>query len=259
MTTSIPDDLLERIWFYVNFDCNLRCSYCVVGPSHRRTGPRLELRAFQTLIDQAVDIGFKHAAITGGEPFLHPDIIAMIEYATARIDTVVLTNATLLTRESLSALAQADRSRLTVQISLNNADPRIDDEWRGTGTWEQALRGLELLMKANYTTVVRATLDGPDEASLLMLREFLMARGLPEEQVYGVPVARVGRASHGIALSRERLWPEPTIIGNSLYWHPLQISPTDIVAPSADPLASALKVLMELFHEVKPVKRKDVR
>jgi hypothetical protein len=92
-----------------------------------------------------------------------------------------------------------------------------------------------------------------------MLREFLATRGLSDEKVYGVPVARVGRASHGIELKRGGLWPEPTIVGDSLYWHPLQIAAGDVVVPSAEPLDDALAVLARLFYEVKPVRRKDVR
>ena len=256
---SIPSEILDRIWFYTNFDCNLHCSYCVaeLPPEHRP--PPLEPAAFRRLIDQATAIGFRQAALTGGEPFLHPNIAALIEYATARIDTVVLTNATMLTPQTLANLARADRGRLTIQVSLNDADPRVNDEWRGAGSWERSRQGLQRLIEAGYTVAVRATLDGPDEASLTLLKESLVPLGLPAERIYGVPVARVGRAVHGLDLTRSRVWPEPTVVGDGLYWYPLLVAPSDVVVPWVEPLESALEALAAVYREVKPIKLKQVR
>ena len=255
----IPPDLLERIWFYVTFNCNLNCSYCVAERLPERVGMSMKLPAFRRLVEQADALGFRQVAITGGEPFLQPDIAEMIACATAAMDTIVLTNATLLTGEMVDVLSTANRDRLTLQVSLNDANPLVNDEWRGSGSWELALRGLERLLRAGYNVAVRATLDGPDEASLRMLREFLIGRGLADDQVYGVPVARVGRARHGIQLTRAKLWPEPTIIGDGLYWHPLDIAPDRVVVSPVDPLADALDALVRMFMEVKPVRSKQIR
>ncbi len=257
----ISPEILERIWFYTNFDCNLHCSYCVAELPVDQRPPPLDLPTFRRLVDQAVALGFRQAALTGGEPFLHPDIDAMIEHATARIDTVVLTNATLLTARTLANLSRgrADLSRLSIQVSLNSADPRVHDEWRGAGSWERTRQGLRALLQAGYTVAVRATLDGPDEASLTLLRESLVPLGMPEERIYGVPVAKVGRSAHGVELSRARVWPEPTIVGSGLYWYPLLIAPSDLVVPWVEPLDSALEVLSREFLEVKPTRPRFVR
>lgn len=133
MATSIPPELLERIWFYTNFDCSLHCRYCVAGLTRDSARPCLELPLFRRLVDQAVALGFRQAALTGEEPFQHPDIAAMIDYATARIDTVVLTNAHLIAAQTLDDLKRVDRSRLTVQVSLDSADPAVSDQLRGQG------------------------------------------------------------------------------------------------------------------------------
>jgi len=37
--------------------------------------------------------GFRELYVTGGEPFLEPEIVEMLEYASDRLPTVVLTNA----------------------------------------------------------------------------------------------------------------------------------------------------------------------
>ena len=259
MAISIPPDLLERIWFYTNFDCGLRCSYCVAAlePGHVRS--RLELPVFRRLVDQAVTLGFRQAALTGGEPFLHPDIVAMIDYATARIDTVVLTSAMPLTARTLEKLSRVDRSRLTVQVSLDSADPDVNDRLRGRGSWQRARHGLERLVGAGYTVAVRATLDGQGEEALADLTRLVGTLGVPAERVYGAPVAKVGRATHGLALSWADVSPEPAVVGDGLYWHPLLIDPSLVVTPQSEPLESALHALADLVLQVRPVRQRDVR
>src|SRR5436190_21573780 len=85
-----------KLWIYTNYDCNLKCSYCVA-----KSGPNVPRRAVGLanvcrLIDEAVALGFDHVFFTGGEPFLLNEIYDMLAYASARVTTTVLTNAMLL-------------------------------------------------------------------------------------------------------------------------------------------------------------------
>jgi len=259
VATSIPPDLLERIWFYTNFDCHLRCSYCVAGLAPGVARPRLELPVFRRLVDQAVTLGFRQIALTGGEPLLHPDVVAMIEYATDRIDTIVLTSALPLTAALLRELSRVDRSRLTVQVSLDSADPGVNDRRRGLGSWLQATCGLEMLLGAGYRVAVRATLALTGEEILPDLVRYLDTLGVPAERVYGAPVAKVGRAKQGLDLCTATIWPEPTILSDGLYWHPLLIDPSLVVTPQFEPLESSLQALVRMVDRVKPTRPKEVR
>src|SRR5215813_12010379 len=90
-----PTQLPWKLWIYTNYDCNLRCSYCVA-----KSGPNAPRRAMglanvKRLVDEAVSLGFVHVFFTGGEPFLLNDIYEMLAYASARVRTSVLTNAML--------------------------------------------------------------------------------------------------------------------------------------------------------------------
>ena len=76
MTNNCSGEQLEfpwKLWLYTNYDCNLRCSYCVV-----KSGPNVSRRALGLsnvirLIDEAVSLGFKDVFFTGGEPFIRKD------------------------------------------------------------------------------------------------------------------------------------------------------------------------------------------
>src|SRR3970040_1571343 len=85
-----------KLWIYTNYDCNLRCSYCVA-----KSGPNVPRRAIglanvQRLVDEAVGLCFDQVYFTGGEPFLLNDIYEMLAYSSAGVKTTVLTNAMLL-------------------------------------------------------------------------------------------------------------------------------------------------------------------
>ncbi len=67
-----------RLWVYSNFHCNLACDYCVVASSPRSRRRSLGLNRFRALVDEALQEGFRELYITGGEPFLEPDIVAML-------------------------------------------------------------------------------------------------------------------------------------------------------------------------------------
>ena len=46
-----------------------------------RAAPRAVRRRFRALVDEALREGFTELYVTGGEPFVHPDIVEMVEYA----------------------------------------------------------------------------------------------------------------------------------------------------------------------------------
>jgi MoaA/NifB/PqqE/SkfB family radical SAM enzyme len=259
LSTPIPTELLERIWFYTNFDCTLRCSYCVAALTPGEERGALSLAQFRRLLDQALGLGFRQVAVTGGEPFMHPDIPAILQYATTRSNTVVLTNGLWVTSNRPAALEGTDKSRLTLQVSLDSADPETHDRLRGRGTWRRATRGLQMLLEAGYTVAVRATLDGQNEGVLEGLTQYLAGLGVPQERVYGAAIAHVGRATHGLDLDREGLNPEPTVISDGLYWHPLLIEPPTAVTGQIEPLDEALGILAALAEQTKPGKPQGVR
>ena len=132
-----------RLWVYSNFHCNLACSYCVVASSPGARKRVLGLDRFRALVDEAVDEGFAELYVTGGEPFVEPDIVAMLEYASDRLPTVVLTNAMLFSGRRRAELARlAGRANLVLQSSVDGARPATHDAWRGAGSWAKAMEGL---------------------------------------------------------------------------------------------------------------------
>src|SRR5512143_1909700 len=134
-TVNDPPLFQWKLWIYTNYDCNLRCSYCVAKSSPNATRRALNLSVVRQLIDEAVALGFSDIFFTGGEPFILNEIYDMLEYSSARVKTTVLTNAMLLRGARLEKLCTIANDRLIVQVSLDGGQPEHHDAYRGAGSW----------------------------------------------------------------------------------------------------------------------------
>jgi MoaA/NifB/PqqE/SkfB family radical SAM enzyme len=65
--------------------------------------------------------------VTGGEPFLLPDIGEILAACAATAATTVLTNGMLLAGRRLETLRSLPRDRVTLQISLDSPEPARHD------------------------------------------------------------------------------------------------------------------------------------
>jgi MoaA/NifB/PqqE/SkfB family radical SAM enzyme len=239
--------MLNKLWLYTNYDCNLRCAYCV-AESHPRAPRRgLPLATVIRLIDEALPLGFDRFCFTGGEPFLLDDIYAMLAYAAARAETTVLTNAIPLRGIRLERLAALNSPRLTVQVSLDGAAPAHHDPYRGPGTWQQTVDGIRRLLDAGLRVRLATTETPANTAHLAELAAYRRSLGIPDDDHVIRPLARRGYAVEGIDVEPATLVPEVTATVDGIYWHPLA-SPTSrdmLVTPHHFPLAEAVRCIEE--------------
>lgn len=165
---------LETLWFNTGTLCNLVCDNCYIESSPRNDRlvylSRAEVREFLGeaggLNPRPEEIGF-----TGGEPFMNPDILGMIEDAlTAGYRALVLTNAMRpmqRLKAPLRALGRRHVARLTLRVSLDHYTAAGHESLRGTGTWQPAIDGLTWLSANGFdVTVAGRTIWGESEAEL---------------------------------------------------------------------------------------------
>jgi mycofactocin radical SAM maturase len=107
-------------------------------------------------IDELVALGVFQVNIGGGEPFLHPDILAILEHCVARgLVTCVSTNGTTLSEITARRLAALG---VRVQVSLDGVTAESNDAIRGGGTFQKALHGLALLSREEIKLAVNVVL-----------------------------------------------------------------------------------------------------
>jgi MoaA/NifB/PqqE/SkfB family radical SAM enzyme len=140
---------LRTLWFNTGTLCNLTCKSCYIESSP--TNDRLvyitaaEVLSYLEEIE-AEDIKVEEIAFTGGEPFMNPDIIPMIEVSLERgFDVLVLTNAMKPMhhhRAELLELKNRFGSKLSLRVSIDHHSQEGHEELRGANSWEPMIEGL---------------------------------------------------------------------------------------------------------------------
>ncbi len=235
----------SRLWVYTNFDCNLACDYCCAESGPRASARRLPADVAQRACEEFAGFGGREVLLTGGEPFLHPDLSALVAAAGARTSVTILTNAMLLMRGARRGAVEAlDPGSVTMQVSLDSGSARLHDAHRGRGSFDRARAGIELLRALGFKVRVAATIDEADAGEERDLHAMLDADGIPDADRLVRRVARTGFADHGVGLSIDTLWPEPTLAVDGAWWHPVGVAdPLMQVASEPLPLATTLAVI----------------
>jgi pyruvate-formate lyase-activating enzyme/TusA-related sulfurtransferase len=228
----------ERLWLYVNFDCNLQCDYCCVRSSPTAPRRALGLDTVRRIALEAPPLGVRAFFVTGGEPFLLPDIDEVVLALTAAAPVTLLTNGMLFSGPRGAKLKRLPRDRVTLQISVDSPTPELHDLHRGRGSWQRALDGIEIARREGFRTRLAATVATDEDEQAF--QAFLDHLGVAIEDRIVRRVALRGFATAGVALGRSDLVPEITITTNGVYWHPVGAEDDDLmVAQEIFPLADA--------------------
>jgi sulfatase maturation enzyme AslB (radical SAM superfamily) len=235
---------LWKLWLYTNYDCNLKCSYCVA-----KSGPNVARRALEPakvrrLVDEAVELGFGDIFFTGGEPFLLKDIYELLAYSAERVKTTVLTNAMLLRGARLDKLtamaARVPTENLVIQVSLDGGRPEDHDAYRGKGSWEKTVEGIRRLQERGFRVRIGTTETPVNSAHLDKLCAFHRSLGIPDEDHFIRPLAKRGYSREGLELGMGNLIPEVTVNLDGVFWHPLVTEADMQVSRKIFPLAEAV-------------------
>ena len=187
--------LPREIQLEVTAACNLRCRMCLVRyrPALDRVEGSLSFDRFRAVVDALPEL--HTATLQGlGEPLLAPDLLRMVEYATARgIRVGFNTNATLLTRRRAERLVAAGLDWLCV--SLDGATAATYESIRDGARLarvEANVRGLVDVMRAR-----RATKPDLSIVVVAMRRNVAeLAAIVRLARDWGVPTVRVQNLSH---------------------------------------------------------------
>lgn len=234
-----------KLWIYTNYDCNLRCTYCVARSSPNAPRRAIGTAAAKRLVDEAAALGFSQVFFTGGEPFILNDIYDMLAYSSARIKTSVLTNAMILRGSRLERLAAIKDGDLTVQISLDGARPEQHDAYRGKGSWEKAVEGIRLLIDRGLRVELSTTETSANSAHLEEICEFHRSLGIPDEQHFVRPLARRGYSKEGLDLTMANMVPEVTANLDGIFWHPLSTDADMQVSRRLFPLVESVQRIQD--------------
>jgi pyruvate-formate lyase-activating enzyme/TusA-related sulfurtransferase len=236
----------SRLWLYTNFDCNLSCDYCCVRSSPNAPRRALGLERVRQIASEAAQLGVREIFVTGGEPFMLPDVGEIIAACAAVTPVTVLTNGMLFGGRHLDTLRALPRERTTFQISLDSPTPERHDGHRGKGTWDRAWKGIEVARVEGFRVRLAGTVSSDAEAE--EFARFLDAHQVRDENRVIRRIALRGNAAEGIALARADLVPEVTITAEGVFWHPVGAEDSDLlVSRDIFPLAESFAAVRRAF------------
>src|SRR5882672_8853824 len=198
---------LDNLWIQVSGTrCNIECSHCFnnSGP-HATTFGHMTLEAVNRAIAAAAVRGVREIYFTGGEPFLHAQLLDMIACALAVAPTTVLTNGMLISdriADTLAQLAIASQYSLEVRVSLDGYTEEMNDVIRGPGVFRLALAGAVRLARHNLLpliTIVRTWDDADELATLAGFARVLKDAGCDRPRIKVLPPLPLGRELTRIA------------------------------------------------------------
>ena len=154
---SVPLLRLDTLWFCTGTLCNLSCEHCYIESSPSNDAlVYLTLAEVDRYLDEvaALDLGTREIGFTGGEPFMNPDIIAMLDSALSRgFEVLVLTNAMKPMHKLAQPLLELRRrhgDRLTVRVSVDHYRAEQHELERGERSWVPMIEGLQWLSAQGF-------------------------------------------------------------------------------------------------------------
>lgn len=225
---------LETLWFNTGTLCNLTCQHCYIESSPKNDRlVYLTAAEVAEYLDEADDgaspislIGF-----TGGEPFINPELTAMLEDVLSRgLVALVLTNAMKPMAKCKPALLRLrDRygDRLTIRVSIDHYGRQVHELERGRRSWQPTIDGLVWLARNGFSlnvasrrlsgepeTAIRAgfaglfaelgvAIDADDPVALMIFPEMDPAADIPEitEACWGI----LGKSPESVMCATSRM------------------------------------------------------
>lgn len=158
---QVPFRRYDTVWFNTGTLCNIECHNCYIYSSPRNDQllylSPAEVGRFldeaEGFDDRPSQIGF-----TGGEPFMNPGFLDMLEDSMSRgFRVLVLTNAMRPMQrfqKQLLALNQRFSGQLSLRVSLDHFNREGHETIRGPRTWQPAIAGLSWLAENGFDVSV---------------------------------------------------------------------------------------------------------
>jgi len=232
--------LPSRLWLHTSFHCELRCDYCAVASSPKAAPRTLTPQRFTALVDEAVAEGFTELYVTGGEPFLPPDIV----------DLPVVGGGYRPVEGGLDCQCPSGQGAEPLQAGAA-------DEHRGTGSWARTVEGIRRLVELGLPPRVALTETPENAGEVPAVAELLEGLRVPAGNFAVRPMLRRGLSQAGLAIGEDSSIPGLTVTGDGLHWHPAggdaATSPEMRLAGPGTSLAEGKRLVIERFFRARLV------
>ncbi|MHC1590890.1 MAG: radical SAM protein [Candidatus Helarchaeales archaeon] len=138
----------KSIQFEITNNCNVRCIMCDRWKWNLKEINRPELSTSEIikLMDELKALETQHVLISGGEPFLRPDIWEVIEHVVkSRMALTIITNGTSINKEKMDVFK---KGKISLTFSIDGCDEASYSKIRGVkGAFERIINNLKKIIQ----------------------------------------------------------------------------------------------------------------
>jgi len=223
---------LKTLWFNTGTLCNLACVNCYIESTPKNDAlVYLTHAEVVSYLDEIARESYptEEIGITGGEPFMNPDIIPIMGECLDRgFQLLVLTNAMrpmMKCEKELLELKHKYGAALTIRVSVDHFKRELHEEERGPRSWEPMMLGLKWLSDNGFTIdIAGRTRWGEDEEEL---REGFDAFF----KEYGINIDATDKKQLMLFPEMDENAPVPEI--TTACWDILDVNPDDMMCASS--------------------------
>lgn len=183
---------LDYLFLYLTWRCNLCCRHCWVS-ANSQSDEVIKEEIITRAIEESVALGVKTIKISGGEPFLYPELVSEVVRLCRKysLELNIESNGTLINLEVLEGL---DGIPVYINISLDSFDKDIHNSFRGgKNAFERTMHGIELLGNQHIPFGITHTITEDNIAQLDKLIHFLSIHNASSLKLN--PILKIGRAT----------------------------------------------------------------
>ena len=160
--------MISSLQFELSSRCNERCIHCYIPNEKKNHGFDMPTSKVKNVIDEFAEMGGINVTLSGGEAFLHKDIIEIAKYCREKdLKISILSNLISLKDEQIEKLKSINIS--LIQVSLYSMDPAVHDTITTVkGSFYNVKAAIEKLVAADIPIqiscpIMKANKDGYTE------------------------------------------------------------------------------------------------
>jgi MoaA/NifB/PqqE/SkfB family radical SAM enzyme len=155
---SVDFKKFDTLWFNTGTLCNLSCANCYIESTPLNDSlVYISLAEVAEYLDEISDIQIERPqiAFTGGEPFMNPDFLLILNECLSRnFRVLVLTNAMKPMQHKKSELLALKSlysdAELVFRVSIDHYEPALHESERGPKSWTPMIDGIKWLRNNNF-------------------------------------------------------------------------------------------------------------
>jgi MoaA/NifB/PqqE/SkfB family radical SAM enzyme len=166
-----------NIFFHILTKCNLQCRHCYINPAQHGKNT-LSLSVIKAWLEAfAQNSRSKNLIFLGGEPTLHPDLPAAVEYAhNLGFGSITVDTNGYLFHDILSKVRPGEVNYFS--FSLDGATRETNDRIRGAGSFDTCIAGLRKANSMGFATSLIFTVSSDNIHEVEMLPPLLKDLGI---------------------------------------------------------------------------------